>query len=670
MFDRQRGWAIGGFDQEVPHVLRTDDGGQTWFDFTPPEQLPFEAFFAEDQVVASFLDPETAWVGYYRYGGPSPIWRTASGGESWDRSWALSSNYGIGVPYSVMRFIDRQHGWLYDQSFFGAGSTAAEFFRTEDGGTTWDLELDQSQEWNREWLSSDLVGLEFADVLHGWAASQGHVTSKKIFYQTDDGGRSWNVRDLPSPSPAPEDLDFTACNIVDFGFFAGGRGLLVLKCPRHEAPPHNFLYTTQDGGQTWQTKRIVGDYYSVDAEFLGPNLIYLLGGVFTDGAETGDLLRTDDGGQSWQDLGQLPSAGNLHFADEQFGWFLSSSEEEQLVMRTSDGGVTWQRLEPVTAAVGETARWGTTPPTIDLPAELAGIEPGPMEVLVQVPLERPTALSVSPNGTALAVGQANGRVTEWDLDPESYPAVLTRHADWVYNVAYSPDGVLASASKDGTVKVWNRFASTYQWTTLRGHAGEVTAVAYSPDGSRLASASEDGTVRLWEADGGLDEVGRLQGHDGWVWDVTFSPDGTLLASGSEDRTARLWDVDTGALIQTLEAHTSTVSGVAFSPDGSTLATASWDGTVRLWDVSSGSVVGVLSGHTDWIYDVAFSPAGDLMASASADGAVILWDPVEGSGVAILEHGRAPVRKLAFTSDGRLLVTIADDGWIRFWGGPG
>jgi WD40 repeat protein len=48
---------------------------------------------------------------------------------------------------------------------------------------------------------------------------------------------------------------------------------------------------------------------------------------------------------------------------------------------------------------------------------------------------------------------------------------------------------------------------------LSGHGGEVTAVSWSPDGTRVASGSLDGTVRLWDARSGSC-VGTLLGHGG------------------------------------------------------------------------------------------------------------------------------------------------------------
>src|ERR1700736_2945837 len=95
----------------------------------------------------------------------------------------------------------------------------------------------------------------------------------------------------------------------------------------------------------------------------------------------------------------------------------------------------------------------------------------------------------------LALGILGAGLPATAAEPPA-PQELKGHSALVYGIAFSPDGkLLATASFDNTVKLWNFAAGGKEILTLSGHTGPVYCVAFSPDGSVLASSSLDQSIR-------------------------------------------------------------------------------------------------------------------------------------------------------------------------------
>ncbi|MBE7385988.1 MAG: hypothetical protein F6J95_031950 [Leptolyngbya sp. SIO1E4] len=272
-------------------------------------------------------------------------------------------------------------------------------------------------------------------------------------------------------------------------------------------------------------------------------------------------------------------------------------------------------------------------------------------------------VSFSPDGQTLASASADGTIKLWSRQGEEL-LTLEGHRSGVWSVSFSPDGqTLASASADGTIKLWSRQGE--ELLTLEGHRSGVWSVSFSPDGQTLASASADGTIKLWSRQG--TELMILEGHHDWVRSVSFSPDGQTLASASADGTIKLWSRQ-GEELLTLEGHRYWVRSVSFSPDGQTLASASADGTIKLWS-QQGEELLTLEGHRDGVWSVSFSPDDQTLASASADGTVKLWSR-QGTELMTLEGHRDGVLSVSFSPDGQTLASASADGTVKLWSRQG
>ncbi|RVW41376.1 Coatomer subunit beta'-1 [Vitis vinifera] len=102
-----------------------------------------------------------------------------------------------------------------------------------------------------------------------------------------------------------------------------------------------------------------------------------------------------------------------------------------------------------------------------------------------------------------------------------------------------------SASDDMLIKLWD-WEKGWQCTqTFQGHAHYVMQVAFSPkDANTFASASLDGTIKVWNLSSPAPDF-TLDGHSKGVNCIDYFMRGSkpYLISGSDDHTAKVWDYE-------------------------------------------------------------------------------------------------------------------------------
>jgi len=299
-------------------------------------------------------------------------------------------------------------------------------------------------------------------------------------------------------------------------------------------------------------------------------------------------------------------------------------------------------------------------------------------------------VSLSPDGSRLAVGWADGRVDLWDVAAQRLTRSLMDGGNLRggAHVAFSPvRNLLAATSESKGVKLYDldsgRESSLWQ---APEQSYRVTRLAFSQDGSKLViyapSGSTDISDEVWVVDVSSPQIEsrHLTGYGTWtvhyggaqlspdgrrlylaridqeeiysiqcidldtkreLWQtkwlkdgglstLALSPDGRLLASGSGfgDATIRVWDAATGQLLRPLLGHTHWVCNLVFSEDGRELISAASDQTIRWWDTGTWTETRVLRGHRDEVHAVAISKPAHVVASASKDGALTLWNTGE------------------------------------------
>jgi WD40 repeat protein len=307
------------------------------------------------------------------------------------------------------------------------------------------------------------------------------------------------------------------------------------------------------------------------------------------------------------------------------------------------------------------------------------------------------SIDVSPDGTLVAIGGADGEAVLWDVEANKPRDVDIAASGGVMIVRFSPDGAMLAVSSidpdslEGGVAIW-AVPSGRRVTRLRDSGPAFGLMAWRPDGKAVAATSirSDGTVWVGEWDPVTGKLIRWVADRGeTVISLAYGTAGDRLAVGHTDGSVELWEPagpTTGRRIMSSYAHRDTAANadsipvkVAMSADLLATATVS-DSTIRCWDPRTGALVREISdtaqdpGETEHgPSSLAFSANGRVLYTNSDVGAVSVWDPRSGAYLGTIPQGpdnggssTAPVIAIAVSRDGRTTLAADTDGTVRRW----
>ena len=285
-------------------------------------------------------------------------------------------------------------------------------------------------------------------------------------------------------------------------------------------------------------------------------------------------------------------------------------------------------------------------------------------------------VAFSPDGKILAAASWDNKVDFFDPKTKQRVAPPLEVDGWPYCVAFSPSGqLLAVGDAAGIITLWN-VEEQEVLEQINLDRESVDHVAFSPDGQWLAAALPDGDIALLSIPDNLSVKALWSAHPNAAKAIAFGLDGNWLASGGRDELIRFWEVPSGKEISTLPSkpvqeqlsRSDAVSHVVVHPKG-TLIGWSVNEAVVLWDLALGRVHRVVRQDKDdnFFTALAFSPSGDVLAAATDNGTILRWRVTDGESLEPFRRDERFVDGLAFSPDGKFLASLGwRDGSVVLW----
>jgi WD40 repeat protein len=270
-----------------------------------------------------------------------------------------------------------------------------------------------------------------------------------------------------------------------------------------------------------------------------------------------------------------------------------------------------------------------------------------------------------PSGGSLVIGGTDGVLYVWDT-PQQTLRSAAAPGSGIGAVAGSPDGRLAAVCRDdGSVTVYGMADGSATPIEAWAHQCHepASAVAFSPDGSRVATAGD--AVRVWKTEDG-DAVDALPEGTHATKALAYDRTGRYLAAAGTNGAVLVWDAAVGVLRHILVKHKGVVHAAAFSPLSGQLATAGFDGTIRIWDPDTGEHVHSTSGWECRASVLAFSPADGALALGCADGVIRFREPRNWTQIRAWPGHVQGITAMCFDLGGDRLATAGRDGTVRVW----